>query len=1084
MAIQSQLRRSDIYVGDGVQTQFSFSFKLLKSEDAEVHVAPPHGVDAVLNPNAYVCVLNDDQDVNPGGKITLKEPLVKGAALAVISGEAYVQPTVFTNRGAFFPTVLNDSLDRATIMCQQLKEQNDRAVKTAPTDSRTPEQLLSDIFNTEKNAGASAAAAANSAAEAKVSAGTAQKYSDAVTDFKDQIVATGNNIAAVKTNAENIEDIKTAAKNVAAIKTNANNIVSIKVNADNMDAILDVRNERENIVTVAGHLPDIHAIGEEARQSQESAKKSAEAAAASEAAAKVSQDNAFVYRGEAATARNEAQKIAEGVTALDGSGVAQATLDLMKHLGASEVDTDEYLRAFVDAEGRLLWWVDHDGNIGWSKGIPEPIQKVLTALQELTAADHEALSTAVEPDNPEWLKVWQDKEGKVLAGIRADGTFEFFKGIPVPVQAALDALTTADEGHDGRITKLEKHNQDIEERLSTKTADNPEWLKLWQDKEGKVLAGIRTDGYFAIPKIGWSDKSLSDLEQLLTVRGFKTPVPIDWSDAASLQIPEPRCAVVNIISDENSMPASKTADQKDWMEFWDMRGNYFKKRIINNAQGDTSLIFLKKNFGFDLCNDEWKGDDTFSIRFGDWVPQDSFHAKAYYTDYFRGVAVVSYQLMNEVCLSRGVNADRPWKIGLGFPAQWGEVPESFADKKNNEQELDTGARCFPDGFPVIVYFNGKFYGIFSWQLKKSKENMHMDKSTAEHIHLDGIIDKETLFNVSGNDDFSIQWDKFEIRNPKGLTCVDGTKYKSDTNQKELIDSSSALFDPGNENHIRSAKVKEYIQALSLSMYNIKKIRSEFYSGKHSQEGAEKVRARFVEYFYPENWIDYLCVSDIIRNDDGFRKNWQWATYDGKKWFINIYDVDQSFGGFYLGDRIQPPLKKHINADKDMPQGIIHEFYSSAGDFGTGALEDRYAQLRRAKIFDTEHIVNLVRDWTLRIGVSNFNAEFKKWDKCPCHGTPSVNSVSWRLVTDESGAAVKADSATYNDETTYLAGQRVSYGVSEEMGYYVFEAISETTGTPPIASFKYFDSIYRIKNWIDAEIKNMDLLYNFTESRNV
>ena len=114
MAIQSQLRRSDIYVGDGVQTQFSFSFKLLKSEDAEVHVAPPHGVDAVLNPNAYVCVLNDDQDVNPGGKITLKEPLVKGAALAVISGEAYVQPTVFTNRGAFFPTVLNDSLDRLT----------------------------------------------------------------------------------------------------------------------------------------------------------------------------------------------------------------------------------------------------------------------------------------------------------------------------------------------------------------------------------------------------------------------------------------------------------------------------------------------------------------------------------------------------------------------------------------------------------------------------------------------------------------------------------------------------------------------------------------------------------------------------------------------------------------------------------------------------------------------------------------------------------------------------------------------------------------------------------------------------------
>lgn len=177
MAIQSQLRRSDIYVGDGVQTQFSFSFKLLKSEDAEVHVAPPHGVDAVLNPNAYVCVLNDDQDVNPGGKITLKEPLVKGAALAVISGEAYVQPTVFTNRGAFFPTVLNDSLDRLTILCQQLVEQVSRALITDPTDTITPRQLRDKLLAAVDDAIAAAGTSKETLAACEAIKGLIERYS-------------------------------------------------------------------------------------------------------------------------------------------------------------------------------------------------------------------------------------------------------------------------------------------------------------------------------------------------------------------------------------------------------------------------------------------------------------------------------------------------------------------------------------------------------------------------------------------------------------------------------------------------------------------------------------------------------------------------------------------------------------------------------------------------------------------------------------------------------------------------------------------------------------------------------------------
>ena len=58
-----------------------------------------------------------------------------------------------------------------------------------------------------------------------------------------------------------------------------------------------------------------------------------------------------------------------------------------------------------------------------------------------------------------------------------------------------------------------------------------------------------------------------------------------------------------------SWPTSKFVNNKVWVEFYDMQGNYFKKRAIHNAQGSSSMLFIKKNGAFDFCNDEWIGDD-------------------------------------------------------------------------------------------------------------------------------------------------------------------------------------------------------------------------------------------------------------------------------------------------------------------------------------------------------------------------------------------------------------------------------------------------------------------------------------------
>ncbi len=1196
MAVDSTTRRV-VYAGNGKTTAFPFVFKVFDETDIAVSVgASGATATALAYATDFTVALNGDQETNPGGTVTVKNAPAKGANLAIISAIPFDQPMKLTPYDGFNPETLNDNSDRQCIQIQQLAEQADRAITVEPTDARTPAQLLDDIFDTEKAGQASAAAAARSAAESKQSAETSKQYSDAVTAFKDQIVTTANNINAVKTNAENIGDIQTVADNITAVKTNANAIAEIKTNAANIGAIKAVYAERENIQATVANLPQIHAIGEEARQSQESAKVSAATATAAEA-------NTLAYKTEAVSARNQAEQIAAGISALDGSGVAGALIDLRTLLGASAVETDEYLRAVVDAEGRLLFWIDHDGNIGWSKGIPEPIQKVLTALQEQdkvhTAAiadTDDRLSTAIEADSPEWLKVWQDSDGKVLGGIRTDGSFEFFKGIPQPVAEALAeakadreaikaAATASTEelqaqitSNDEDITALQAKDEDIDDRLATSVVDagdwlqvvtdkdgkvlygvkgdgsfengkgvptptaeaiaavdekaetnkaaiadtddrlatevetdNTEWLKVWKDEDGKVLGGIRTDGTFEFFKgtpapianalatlakafttdtlttksltaetINWSDNNMSDLETLLLQRGFKTPAPIDWSDASSIQIPEPRCAVVNIISKYSDLPYSKTANRKDWLEFWDMQGNYFKKRIILNNQGDSSSGMAKHNFAMDICNDEWEGDDTFSVRIGDWVPQDSFHCKAYYTDYFRGIGVVCYKLMDEVLRTRGIDKDRVWKKALKASEGWSELPATFVNGGDNSLNLDTGARCFPDGFPVIVHYNGEFYGIYSWQLKKHRDNMHMDKKTAEHIQLDGKIGTGTILNYTGDSEFKIDWTAFEVRNPKSLYCMDGTEYKGDTNQKELIDETSENYDASNKNHVRTKQVKEYIKKFSLAMYEINQARANNYSGQHSAEGAAIVRETFEKYFDPENWIDYICFSDVVCNRDGFWKNWQWTTYDGQHWYVNLYDTNISFGETADSSSITPPYTYHLGNYTYYPVKFITEFYSTHGDYGTGELEARYAELRKCGLFNVDHIIDLLQDWVARIGVDNYDKEYKKWTESPCHGDPIINTAYWELVRNEDGTPTTAESSTYSSTTTYAVGDTCSYGINKNMGWFTFKAVAETTGNAPITKFKHYDSIYRVKAWLTKNLSNMDTLYNYSE----
>jgi hypothetical protein len=270
--------------------------------------------------------------------------------------------------------------------------------------------------------------------------------------------------------------------------------------------------------------------------------------------------------------------------------------------------------------------------------------------------------------------------------------------------------------------------------------------------------------------------------------------------------------------------------------------------------------------------------------------------------------------------------------------------------------IDTGARNMPDGFPCLVYLNGDFYGIYAFQLKKHRKNMHQEKDNPKHIHLDSGVNAANLFGGTVN------WDWVEVRNPSKLYCMDGTKYDGDDNRKELIDSTSPFYDSSKADYVKTDEVKSYILRFAGAIPELKTLDTQ-YKSNPTDANLLAIRQKYEQYFDVDNQIDYLIFCDIVNNWDGISNNAQWCTYDGNKWFVCPYDLDNIFN--------REPLTTHISDDKRYPWYYVIHYY-------TERMESRYKELRDKGIISTQYIVGLVDSWVKAVGLDNYEQEANKW----------------------------------------------------------------------------------------------------------
>lgn len=340
-------------------------------------------------------------------------------------------------------------------------------------------------------------------------------------------------------------------------------------------------------------------------------------------------------------------------------------------------------------------------------------------------------------------------------------------------------------------------------------------------------------------------------------------------------------------------------------------------------QGNTSLLdplILKKGFTLDFNKKH---------RFKNWREYDSFHLKGYYSDWTHARDLICNRILEAMYNTREESDRRPYMGFNGFTPNW------YAN-------TDVSILCHIDGFPVELYINDTYWGLYSLNIKKSRDNYLLSKNNVNHIQVEAADDM--TYTTSGLD-----WTKLEIRNPKS-------------------DSGNTSFEEGvepNDGEVKTAWVNfiSYLTSITLNT----------------------TKADLESHLNMREFIDSMLFYDFVRDADSWCKNTLYTTWDGgTHWAPLIYDLDVTLGINTIYGDSAAPYNSDNNAGKANTRcpwlPIIRTIF-------TTELESRYAELRQKGIFTWEFVTKLLDDFTKEVGYDAYKRDIARWPGYPSLGNP-------------------------------------------------------------------------------------------------
>ena len=363
----------------------------------------------------------------------------------------------------------------------------------------------------------------------------------------------------------------------------------------------------------------------------------------------------------------------------------------LEELGYHVTESDDYAYVIADASDNVVFAIDHKG------------RTVLNAIRGVV--------TVERFDSLDYIYAVTDSTGNLLYGVKRDGTFCASK-----FDLPLDLAELISKAVGGYLTE----------------EDEEEFIYKIQDAGGHIVFGVFASGRIYAPK-GMPEETKRKFDEVAAtlsdhagqIEYVKTHGK-DWSGEKSLHIPFP-VVPSRVEITVPRMPTSKFDVVPGTLKLTDCFGNSFEKPILINNQGNISAGFDQKNFSIDILNTAGDDDDTFELQVGTWPVQDSFHLKAYVSDFWKIRSLGVYRHAEQIAQARDAFNRRPWDRIFGASQQTSAqvLKGGVGDIEN---EMHNGGMGHPDGFPFFMYINGAPWGLYTWNLKKHKDNYNITKN--------------------------------------------------------------------------------------------------------------------------------------------------------------------------------------------------------------------------------------------------------------------------------------------------------------------------------------------------------------------
>lgn len=385
-------------------------------------------------------------------------------------------------------------------------------------------------------------------------------------------------------------------------------------------------------------------------------------------------------------------------------------------------------------------------------------------------------------------------------------------------------------------------------------------------------------------------------------------------------------ANVNILRVNGPLPATSDVKTTVSYSYQGMNGSATLK-----WQGQSSLSFPKKNFTI-------KFDKSFTAK-GGWLATDTYVLKGNFNDYTHARNIVSARLWGDVVKSRGWSTEdildndgTPLLDNDGTPLQ------IYQDTMPG---LINGGAI--DGFPIMLVVNGDFYGLYDFQIKKSRTMFGFEKDN----HSQYAISCERT--PQNKNDAAIHF--------KGAAILDGNDYDYEY-----------VADDGDKANAKAS-----------FNYMLQKV----------VDATGSDYAKTLEgYLDVDSVIDYMLFTALITASDDVTKNFLMLSYNGTKWYFSAYDMDCTFGNWQDGwiredpDHAVPSIQHWRDANRAMHLVCAYD---------ADRVKARYQELRKGPLSDTNVYKRFISYMSLT-PVAVKNADVKLWPTTPATVAHSFSQI--------------------------------------------------------------------------------------------